>query len=232
MDKAAYSVTIKELPQDDRPRERLEAYGTGALGNAELIAILLGGGFRNVSALGLAQKLLQDHGSIAGLARADLHALRATKGVGLAKASSLLAAFELGRRVASLGALDRTAISTPEDAAAILMPRFADLEREQVGILALDTKHRIIREEVVSIGILDGSMVHPRELFRPAIQANAAAIVMFHNHPSGDPSPSGRDLEISRRIRDAGALIGIELLDHLILARSGFVSLKRQGLLG
>jgi DNA repair protein RadC len=231
MEDAAYSVTIKELPQDDRPRERLEAFGTGALGNAELIAILLGGGFRNVSALGLAQTLLREHGSLAGIARADLHALRATKGIGLAKAASLLAAFELGRRVASLGAIERFAVGTPEDAAALLMPRYADLEREQVGMLALDTKHRIIREEVVSIGILDGSMVHPREMYRPAILANAAAIVMFHNHPSGDPAPSTRDVEITRRIRDAGVLIGIELLDHLILARSGFVSLKRQGLL-
>jgi DNA repair protein RadC len=231
VNKVAYTTTIKELPADDRPRERLRAFGPAALSNAELIAILLGGGYRNFSALNLSQYLLQEHQGLTGLAEADIEALLATKGVGPAKACTLAAAFELGRRVSSGGRRERPSVTSPEDAAAVLMPRYGDKPKEHVGILALDAKNRVIKEEIVSVGILDGSMVHPREVFRPAVLSNAAAVILFHNHPSGDPSPSGKDVEITRRLVEAGRLMGVELLDHLVVTRQAFVSLKQRGLM-
>lgn len=231
MSSVEYTITIKELPEDDRPRERLEAYGPGALSNAELIAILLGGGYRNFSALNLAQHLLQQFDGLAGISRADLDELRAAKGIGLAKASSLLAAAELGRRVASTGKRERPQISSPKAAGDLLIPKYGDLPKENVGILALDTKNRVIREEVISVGTLDGSMVHPREVFRPALMSNAAAVILFHNHPSGDATPSSKDISITRRLVDAGKLMGMELLDHIIVTRTTVVSLKERGLM-
>lgn len=226
-----YSVAIKELPADDRPRERLQQYGPAALSNAELIAILLGGGFRNFSALNLGQHLLHEHDGLVGLSKAGMEELRKTKGVGMAKACQLLATFELGKRLAGSGAQDRPSLSSPEEVAAILMPRYGDETKEHVGILALDTKNRLIKEEVVSIGILDGSMVHPREVFRPAILCNAAGIILFHNHPSNDPTPSAKDIDLTNRLVTAGRLMGLELLDHIVVGRNKFISLRRQGLM-
>lgn len=223
-----YSVTIKELPSDERPRERLARYGSDALSRAELVAIILNSGYRNVSALQLAQYLLHTHGGLVGLARTELDALRAEKGVGLAKAARLVAAFELGRRLASTDAADRPVVTTPEQAAALLMSRYGDRTREHFGLLALDTKNKVIKEVVVSVGTLDGSMAHPREVFRPAILANAAAVILFHNHPSGDPTPSETDIQVTKRLVEVGKMMGMEVLDHIIVARNRFISLKRQ----
>jgi DNA repair protein RadC len=231
MNRVEYHVTIKELPADERPRERLEHYGVGALSTAELVAILLNSGYRNVSALQLAQYLLQSNGGLVGLAKAELDALRSEKGVGLAKAARLIAAFELGRRLASADAADRALVTSPEQAAAVIVPKYGDREREHFGLLALDTKNRVIKEVVVSVGTLDGSIAHPREIFRPAILANAAAVILFHNHPSGDPTPSETDVQVTKRLADAGRMMGVEILDHIVVARNRFISLKRQKLI-
>jgi len=230
MSELLYSVTIKELPADERPRERLEQYGPDPLSTAELVAILLNSGYRNVSALQLALHLLQKYSGLVGLARAELDALKAEKGVGLAKAARLAAAIELGRRLASSGIQDRPLVTSPEQAADVVMQRYGDREREHFGLLALDTKNRVIKEVVVSIGTLNGSMAHPREIFRPAILANAAAVILFHNHPSGDPTPSQNDISVTRRLMEAGRMMGVEVLDHVVVARNRFVSIKRQKL--
>jgi DNA repair protein RadC len=231
MNDLRYKITIKELPADERPRERLQKYGPSSLSNAELVAILLGGGFQNFSALSLAQHMLQEHEGLLGLSKAGMEELCSSKGIGLAKACQLIAAFELGRRVAGSSEAERPVVTSPESAAAILMPRYGHRSKEHVGLLALDTKNKVIKEAVVSIGILDGSLVHPREVFRPAILANAAAVLLFHNHPSGDPTPSKKDIELTARLQEAGKLMGMEMLDHIVVARSRFVSLKKQGLM-
>lgn len=226
-----YNYMIKDLPEGERPRERLRKYGPEALSNSELVAILLGIGFRNVSALDLAQHLLQNHNGIVGLAKMDLDALCKEKGIGLAKGAQLTAAFELGRRLASASLEDRPTVTTPEQAAALLMPRYGDKRQETVGFLALDTKNRVLKEAVVSTGTIDTAIVHPREVFRPAILADACAVIVFHNHPSGDPTPSKKDAEITKRLMEAGKMLGLEVVDHIIVARNRFVSMRRQNLM-
>lgn len=225
----SYHYSIKELPADDRPRERMLKAGSSVLTNAELFAILIGGGYQEVSAIQLSQQLLNDNGGLAGLTRLSLRDLMKIKGIGLAKAASMKAAMELGRRIASMPAVDKPAISSPEDAAALLVPKYGDRDQEHVGILALDVKNRVLQEKVITIGILDGSVIHPREIFKPALSANAASILLFHNHPSGDTSPSGKDIEVTKRIVEAGETLGITLVDHLIISRNSYLSLKQKG---
>ena len=231
MNEPGYKYTIKELPADERPRERLQQYGAESLGTAELVAIVLAQGFRNVSAVDLAQHLLGSHGGLVGLAKLDFETLRGEKGIGLAKAAQLCAAFELGRRLARSDVLDRPLVSTPEQAAELLMPRYGDRKQEHLGLLALDSKNRVLKEEVVSVGTLDSSLAHPREVFRPAIVANAASVILFHNHPSGDTTPSAKDGEITRRLAEAGRTLGLEVVDHIVVARNRFASLRRLGLM-
>ena len=230
MKQSVYSTTIKELPSDDRPRERLSAYGPQALSNAELLAILLGGGFQNVSAINLAQILLNSSQSLVDLAGKEFEEFTSHKGIGEAKACTLMAAFEIGKRIASASPESSPTISSPEAAASRLMPRYGGLKQEHVGILALDTKNKVIKEVVITVGTLNGSMIHPREVFRPALQANSSSILLFHNHPSGDPAPSEKDIEITRRLAEAGKLMGIEVVDHLVISHNRFISMKKQGL--
>lgn len=230
MSNDSYNTTIKELPSDDRPRERLESFGPQSLSNAELLAILLGGGFQNVSALSLAQRLLNASSSLLELSGKELEELKLHKGIGNAKACTLMAAFEIGRRIASSNKEDSLSINSPETAASLLMPKYGSKKQEHVGILALDTKNKIIKEVVITVGTLNGSMIHPREVFRPALQANSSSILLFHNHPSGDPTPSGKDIEVTKRLFEAGKLMGIDLVDHLIITHNKFISLKKQHL--
>jgi DNA repair protein RadC len=229
MSKSAYSYTIKELPADERPRERLQRYGPETLAQTELVAILLGHGFHRVSAVELAQHLLNRHGGLVGLANLDFAALCAEKGIGPAKASQLAAAFELGRRLARSDTPERAQVKSPEQAAALLIPRYGDRAQEHVGLLALDAKSRVVKEVVVTVGTLDGSLVHPREVFKAALLANACSVILFHNHPSGDCEPSAKDIEITRRLTEAGLTMGIEVADHIIVARNRFASLRRLG---
>lgn len=220
---------ICDLPSEDRPRERLEREGPGALSNRELVAALLGTGDARGSALDLAGRLLG--GGLRGLRAASCGELRREHGVGPAKAARLLAALELAARLPAEGRGAAPAFRTPDEAARHLLPRYGARPVETFGLLALDVRHRLRREAVISVGCLTSSLVHPREVFQEAIVARAAALVLFHNHPSGDPEPSAEDLSLTRRLHSAGALMGIEVLDHLILGAGSYVSLKQRGAL-
>ncbi|MBI3932500.1 MAG: DNA repair protein RadC [Acidobacteria bacterium] len=220
---------VQDLPPEERPRERLARRGAAALSNRELIALLLGTGRRGASALDVAEGLLLS--GLRGLAGRSLGELEAELGLGRAKAARVLAALELGARVASEGRGPAPVFRAPEESARYLLPRYGARPVETFGLLALDVRHRLKHEAVVSVGCLTSSLVHPREVFQEAIVARAAALVLFHNHPSGDPEPSAEDVALTRRLAAAGALMGIEVLDHLILGAGRFVSLKQRGVL-
>lgn len=227
-----YTVKIKELPEDDRPREKLLRHGAASLSNSELLATLLGQGYPNVSALDLAHMLLERYKGIRGVSALDAVELLQEKGIGEAKASVLNAAFELSRRIAESKAQGLPTIREPGDAATLLLKRYGDEATEQFGILILDTKKQVKKTRVVSVGTLNASLVHPREVFRIAILEQAATLLLFHNHPSGDPAPSSDDIELTRRLCATGETVGIPVLDHLILARGRYISFKEQGLIG
>jgi DNA repair protein RadC len=214
---------------EERPRERLARHGVSALSNAELVALLVGTGSARESVLDLADSLLAS--GLRGLAARSLEDLEGVRGLGRAKATRLLAALELGSRLASEGRDASACLRTPEDSARYLLPRYGARPVETFGLLALDVRHRVKKEAVVSVGCLTSSLVHPREVFQEAVVARAAALVLFHNHPSGDPEPSAEDVSLTRRLASAGTLMGIEVLDHLILGAGRFVSLKQRGVL-
>ncbi len=224
---------VRTMPvgRDDRPREKLGRLGASALGDDELLAIVIGGGATGRSALGLASELLAAAGGLHGLLRTCRDDLRRVKGFGDARAAQVLAALEIGRRVLATRPGERCQIASPRDAAHYLMPEFSARPVEQFGLLMLDTRHRVIRSTVLTVGSLDGTAVQPREVFRQALMASAAAVVMFHNHPSGDPQPSGEDVELSRRMVAAGRLMGIEVIDHVVLGDGRYCSLKESGYL-
>jgi DNA repair protein RadC len=216
----------------DRPREKLGRLGAAALGDNELLALVLGSGTRRAGALALANLVLEASGGVHGLAAFSSGELRRIPGVGEAKAAQVLAAIELGRRTLLRQPADRPQLLTPGEVAMHLLPEFGARPVEQFGIVLLDAKHRLIRTAVLTVGTLDRSVVHPREVFREAASARAAGIVLFHNHPSGDPTPSADDVSLTRRLVAAGELMGIEVLDHVILTAARFVSLREMGRLG
>jgi DNA repair protein RadC len=220
---------VCDLPPEDRPRERLARHGAGALSNRELLALIVGTGARRSSALALAEDLLRT--GLRGLAGRSLPELERERGLGLAKATRVLAALELGARLASEGRTAAPSFHTAEATARYLMPRYGVRPVETFGLLALDVRQRLKREVVISVGCLTSSLVHPREVFQEAVVSRAAALVLFHNHPSGDPEPSGEDVSLTRRLASAGTLMGIEVLDHVILGAGRFVSLKQRGVL-
>jgi DNA repair protein RadC len=220
---------VRDLPVEDRPRERVARHGVSALSNRELLTLLLGSGSAQASALDVAESLLG--AGLRGLAERSLPDLERVKGLGRAKATRLLAALELGARLASEGRTPAASFRTPQDAARYLLPRYGARPVETFGLLALDVRHRLRREAVVSVGCLTSSLVHPREVFQEAIVSRAAAIILFHNHPSGDPEPSAEDLSLTRRLASAGTLLGIEVLDHVVLGAGRIVSLKDRGVL-
>lgn len=226
-----YTVTIHELPQDERPRERLVKHGASVCSAAELLAIQLRTGSQERSALGLGELLLKEFDGLKGVANATIEQLSALKGVGEVKAVQIAAAVELGKRLAVLSDEERPAIRCPQDVANLLMPELRDAKKETLKSLLLDTKNRVQKVMTVSVGILDSSLVHPREVFKDAIVASAAALIVAHNHPSGDPTPSAEDKRITQRLAEAGQLIGIELLDHIVIGDNRWVSLKERGLL-
>lgn len=213
----------------ERPRERLARVGPGGLSSRELLAAVLGTGARGSSALDVADSLLA--AGLHGLAARGLHELEAVRGLGRAKAARVVAALELGARLASQDHAPAPCLQSPAEAARHLMPRYSPRPVETFGLLALDARHRLKREAVISVGCLTASLVHPREVFQEAVVSRAAAIVLFHNHPSGDPEPSAEDLALTRRLAAAGTLMGIEVLDHLVLGAGRYVSLKERGAL-
>jgi DNA repair protein RadC len=216
---------------DDRPREKLGRIGASSLGDDELLAIVIGGGTAGTSALGLAATLLATAGGLHGLLRTGRDDLLRVKGFGEARAAQVLAALEIGRRVLASRPSERLQITCPRDAAHFLMPEFSARPVEQFGLMLLDTRHRVIRAAVLTVGSLDGTAVQPREVFRQALMGSAAAVVMFHNHPSGDPQPSGEDVELTRRMVAAGQLMGIQVIDHVVLGDGRYCSLKESGYL-
>jgi DNA repair protein RadC len=223
------AARLLDLPREERPRERLARLGAGALASRELVSVLLGTGARGASALALADELLDS--GLHALAARSLNELERTRGLGRAKAARVLAALELGARVASEPGTVSPALDSPQAVARHLLPRYGARPVETFGLLALDVRHRLRREAVVSVGCLTASLVHPREVFQEAVVSRAAALVLFHNHPSGDPEPSAEDLSLTRRLSAAGSLMGIEVLDHVVLGAGRFVSLKERGLL-
>jgi DNA repair protein RadC len=217
--------------RDDRPREKLGRLGPSALGDAELLAVVIGTGSAGTSALSLAHTLLSGFGGLHGLLRASRDDLLRTKGLGEARAAQVLSALEIGRRVLATRPAERLQITSPRDAAHFLMPEYSARPVEQFGLLMLDTRHRVLRTSVLTVGTLDCAAVQPREVFRQALLASASAVVMFHNHPSGDPQPSGEDVELTRRMVAAGALMGVSVIDHVVLGDGRYCSLKESGYL-
>jgi len=226
---AAAPRRVHELPAEERPRERLARHGAASLSTRELLALILGAGSREASVLDVADRLLAS--GLRGLAARSLAELEREHGLGRAKATRLLGALEIGARLASDGGGEAPLLRTPEDAARHLLPRYAARPVETFGVLVLDVRHRLKNEAVISVGCLTSSLVHPREVFQEAVVSRAAALILFHNHPSGDPEPSAEDVALTRRLASAGALVGIEVLDHVVLGAGRFVSLKQRGVL-
>lgn len=220
---------MKDLPRDVRPRERMLTEGPGALNSAELLAVLLRTGSPTRSALEVATELLCAHGTVERLAAATPHELRRTSGVGEVKALHLLAAFELGRRLGAQPARRRPLVRTPADAASLLMPHLRFQETERFWVVLLNTKNEVLERIEISKGGLASSPVHPREVFKAAVKAGAAGVILIHNHPSGDPTPSGADLAITTRLSRAGGVMGIPIIDHIIVGDGSFVSLRERG---
>ena len=219
------TTTIEDA--EARPRERLFAHGAAPLTNAELLALLLRTGARGRSASQLARLLLAP--GIEALAQYSPSELAAIPGIGPAKAASVLAALELARRLAARPLQRGDRIGSPEDVHRHFHARLRDAKTEEFHIVLLDARHRVLRSVLTSQGTLTASLVHPREVFRPALREAAAALVLVHNHPSGDPTPSGEDRELTRRLARAGALLGVPVLDHVIVADRGYASLREQG---
>lgn len=225
-----YRPTIRELPLDLRPRERLAYAGAGALSTAELLAIILRVGGKGENVIRMAERLLTRFGGISGLAQAGFDELCHEHGMGAAKATQIKAALELGRRLMATAPEERTQVRSPGDVANVVMSEMGLLEQEQLRVVLLDTKNRILRVVTVYSGSLNSAVVRIGEVFREAIRANCAAIIVVHNHPSGDPTPSPEDVRVTEMLVEAGTLLDIELLDHVVIGRNRYVSLKERGL--
>jgi len=221
---------ITDIEESERPRERLARLGPKVLSNAELLAILLRVGVRGENAVQVGQRLLQEFGGLQGLHRSDYEEVCQSHGIGPAKAAQIKAAIELGRRLTVEAPEERPAISSPADAAALVQYEMSALEQEELRVASLDTRNRVLEIITVYRGSLNSSQVRIGELFKNAIRRNAAAIIIIHNHPSGDPSPSPEDIALTRGIVQAGHLLDIEVLDHLIIGRGRYVSLKERGM--
>ena len=225
------SIMIRDLPLEERPREKLKTLGAGALSNAELLAILLRVGGRNESAVQVATRILARGGGLRKLPELSLEELQENKGIGPDKAVMIKAALELGSRLATTPREESGSITNPRQAADLFMEELRYRKKEYFKILLLNTKNHIISREEISVGSLSASIVHPREIFNSPMRKSAASVILFHNHPSGDPSPSQEDLEVTRRLVDAGNILGIAVRDHIIIGDGCFFSFREKGLL-
>ncbi|NLL86601.1 MAG: DNA repair protein RadC [Syntrophomonadaceae bacterium] len=225
-----YHTGIKDMPENMRPREKLMLKGEKNLEDAELLAIILGQGTRELSALELARLLMIKYKSLRKLKDASLEELQEEKGIGPAKAVSVKAAIEMGRRMAQ-DSESKTPIKSPEDVKNMVMEEMRYFDREHFRVLYLDRKGGLLEMQDISVGGLHSSIVHPREVFKSAVRKSAASLILVHNHPSGDPTPSQEDIEITRRLIEAGNLMGISVLDHIIIGDNRYCSLKSKGLI-
>lgn len=227
------TFTVRDLPRSERPRERLLRHGADRLSSQELLALVIGRGVSKRSVMTIAQELMARFGSIQGISNATIEELSHIKGIGTAKAAQLKAVFELGKRQE----LEREAvyesydIKDPQSVVRAVRGTIKDKAKEHFKLILLNTRNKIIGLSTVSIGTLSASLVHPREVFKDAIRHSASSVVMAHNHPSGDPEPSEEDLKITRRLVESGKILGIEVLDHIIIGKDTFISLKMKGLL-
>lgn len=226
-----YQPMIKDLPQGERPRERLKQHGPKHLNNTELIAILLRTGMTGENVISLSSRVLTALGGLAGLGRSSFTELCSQQGLSEAKACQLLAAVELGRRFVSLAPEERVVINSPQDVANLLMAEMAVLDQEHLKALLLNTKNEVLGIREIYVGNVNSSVVRPAEVFRPAVRDNATSVIVVHNHPSGDPTPSSEDVSITRNLIEAGKMMAVEVLDHLVIGSGNrFISLKEAGL--
>ncbi len=225
------AIMIRDLPLEERPREKLRALGAGALSNAELLAILLRVGSRNESAVQVATRILARGGGLRNLPDLSLEELQENKGIGPDKAVMIKAALELGSRLATTPRGETGSITSPRQAADLFMEELRYKKKEYFKILLLNTKNHIISKEEISVGSLSASIVHPREIFNIPLRKSASSVILFHNHPSGDPSPSQEDLEVTRRLVDAGNILGVAVRDHIIIGDGCFFSFREKGVL-
>jgi DNA repair protein RadC len=228
-------IKISEMPQDERPREKLLSRGVGALTDSELIAILLRTGLPGANAVEVARQLLERYGSLSGLSRCTVKEIASIPGIGAAKAIQLVAAFGLGQRLAN-ERLSRQKLDSPELVHDLVAPEMRTLHKESLRVILLDTRYHLLRMEEISLGSVNESIAHPRDVFRPAVISSAYAVIVVHNHPSGDPSPSQSDHSLTRRLAEAAELLQIKLLDHIIIGapaegRLPYFSFKEAGVL-
>ncbi|MBM4433177.1 MAG: JAB domain-containing protein [Chloroflexi bacterium] len=225
------SFTIHDLPVSERPRERLQKLGVEALSAQEILALILGRGISGESVMVTAQRLLSHFGNLKGIAAASLEELSQVKGIGLAKASQLKAAFELASRFEGYSDTKKSPqVKAPEEVAALVTGKLKGKKKEHFLALLLDTRSQLIKIAEISIGSLDTSIVHPREVFKEALSASAASVILVHNHPSGNPEASEDDVKLTKRLAEAGEVLGVDVLDHIIIGDKDYLSLKREGL--
>lgn len=228
-------MRIKDMPLSERPYEKLEKYGPEVLSNAELLAVVIRSGNRDETAVALAQRILAlggDERGITGLHDLSLEELRTARGVGMVKALQVKAVMELSKRISSAMALsNRVTIKSPEDVGKLLMEEMRHLRKEVFKVILLNTKNHVIKHVNISIGSLNSSIVHPREVFSEAVRAGCSGMILVHNHPSGDPEPSREDMDTTSRLVNAGSILGIKVLDHIVIGDGRYMSFKEQGLI-
>ncbi|MFC1873790.1 DNA repair protein RadC [Chloroflexota bacterium] len=224
------SFNIHDLPVAERPRERLQRFGVESLSAQEILALILGRGIAGESVTVTAQRLLSQFGGLKGISGASVEELSQVRGIGLAKAAQIKAAFELANRMDGYPEVGKSSVRTPEDVVALVGSRLKGKKKEYFLAILLDTRGQLIKTSEISVGSLDSSIVHPREVFKEAMSASAASVIFAHNHPSGDTEPSEDDIRLSERLAQAGEIMGIDVLDHIIISDSSYFSLKSKGL--
>lgn len=225
-----YRLMIREMSPEERPRERMRNSGPASLSNSELLAILMNTGMKGEPVTMMAQRLLHTAGGLTGLTRMDFHEMAGVKGVGESKAARIKAAIELGKRVTALSVHERPKIEAPEDVHHLLGMEMAMLEQEELRIIALDTKNRVMGIETIYRGTVNSASIRTAEVFAPAVRRNATSMILVHNHPSGDPAPSSADISTTIELVNAGRILEVRVLDHIIIGQGRHVSMKRLGL--
>jgi len=226
--KTDYSPTIKDLPAEERPRERFYKLGPQALSNTELLAIIIQSGTHRETALDLSEKLMSWSGGLTELSKSSIEELTEIRGIGRVKAISLLAALELSKRFVTIESEVRPKITSPVDVANLIMQEMRFLDKEYFRIILLNTRSEILKMVNISVGSLDSSIVHPREVFKAALKSSAKAVILVHNHPSGNPQPSSEDIKITKRLIKVGELLGVQIIDHIIIGDKNYISLKEK----